>query len=47
MLRDVEGVRLNVLDEGSGHAVVFLHGLGGCWRDWEPQVEMLARPITA
>ena len=39
MLRDIEGVRLNVLDEGAGQAVVFLHGLGGCWRDWEPQVE--------
>ena len=39
MLRDIEGVRLNVLDEGTGPAVVFLHGLGGCWHDWEPQVE--------
>ena len=39
MLRDIEGVRLNVLDEGTGQAVVFLHGLGGCWHDWEPQVE--------
>jgi 3-oxoadipate enol-lactonase len=39
MLRDIEGVRLNVLDEGTGQAIVFLHGLGGCWRDWEPQVE--------
>lgn len=39
MLRDIEGVRLNVLDEGTGEAVVFLHGLGGCWHDWEPQVE--------
>jgi len=39
MLREIEGVRLNVLDEGAGQAIVFLHGLGGCWRDWEPQVE--------
>jgi 3-oxoadipate enol-lactonase len=39
MLRDIGGVRLNVLDEGAGQAVLFLHGLGGCWRDWEPQVE--------
>lgn len=39
MLRDIGGVRLNVLDEGTGQAVLFLHGLGGCWRDWEPQVE--------
>lgn len=42
MLRDVDGVRINVLDEGTGPAIVFLHGLGGCWRDWEPQVESLS-----
>jgi len=42
MLRDVDGVRLNVLDEGEGHAVLFLHGLGGCWRDWEPQLDSLS-----
>lgn len=41
MLRDVDGVRINVLDEGDGQAILFLHGLGGCWRDWEPQVESL------
>lgn len=39
MLIDVEGVRLNVLDEGTGHPVLFLHGLGGSWRDWEPQLD--------
>lgn len=39
MLREIDGVRLNVLDEGAGQALVLLHGLGGCWRDWEPQVE--------
>ena len=42
MLREVNGVRLNVLDEGEGHPVVFLHGLGGCWRDWEPQLDSLS-----
>lgn len=42
MLRDIDGVRINVLDEGSGPAVLFLHGLGGCWRDWEPQLENLS-----
>jgi 3-oxoadipate enol-lactonase len=42
MLRDVDGVRINVMDEGSGPAVLFLHGLGGCWRDWEPQLDSLS-----
>ncbi len=41
MLVDVEGTRINVIDEGTGHPVLFLHGLGGCWRDWEPQLETL------
>lgn len=42
MLREIDGVRINVLDEGSGPAVLFLHGLGGCWRDWEPQLDRLS-----
>ena len=41
MRHDIDGVRLNVLDEGSGEVVVFLHGLGGCWRDWAPQLDGL------
>jgi 3-oxoadipate enol-lactonase len=41
VLRAVNGVRINVLDEGEGHPLVFLHGLGGCWRDWEPQLDHL------
>jgi 3-oxoadipate enol-lactonase len=39
MLTDIDGIRLNVLDEGTGHPVLFLHGLGGSWRDWEPQLD--------
>jgi 3-oxoadipate enol-lactonase len=41
MLREIDGVRINVLDEGTGPTIVFLHGLGGCWRDWEPQLDSL------
>ncbi|MGH7747469.1 MAG: alpha/beta fold hydrolase, partial [Candidatus Dormibacteria bacterium] len=43
MLIDVDGIRLNVLDEGSGHPVLFLHGLGGSWRDWEPQLDSFSK----
>jgi pimeloyl-ACP methyl ester carboxylesterase len=42
MLREIDGVRINVLDEGHGQAIVFLHGLGGCWRDWAPQLDNLS-----
>jgi 3-oxoadipate enol-lactonase len=41
MQRSVNGVRLNVIDEGEGHPILFLHGLGGSWRDWEPQLDAL------
>lgn len=40
--RSIDGVRLNVLDEGEGPTVLFLHGLGGTWRDWEPQLDDLS-----
>ncbi|HLM63225.1 MAG TPA: alpha/beta fold hydrolase [Acidimicrobiales bacterium] len=42
MRHSVHGVHINVIDEGSGPAVLFLHGLGGCWRDWAPQLDSLA-----
>ncbi len=41
MLCRVNGVRLNVIDEGHGPPVVFVHGLGGTWRDWEPELDQL------
>lgn len=31
-----------MLDEGEGPTVLFLHGLGGTWRDWEPQLDDLS-----
>jgi 3-oxoadipate enol-lactonase len=43
VLIDIDGIRLNVLDEGTGHPVLFLHGLGGSWRDWEPQLDSFSR----
>lgn len=42
MQRSIDGIRLNVLDEGEGPPVLFLHGLGGTWRDWEPQLDALS-----
>lgn len=41
MRRQAGDVQLNVIDEGAGEAVLLLHGLGGSWRDWVPQVEGL------
>jgi pimeloyl-ACP methyl ester carboxylesterase len=33
---------VNVLDIGSGPAVVFLHGLSGCWQNWLQSIPPLA-----
>lgn len=41
MRHRIGDVLLNVIDEGDGDAILFLHGLGGCWRDWTPQVDNL------
>lgn len=30
----VDGRSVNVVDIGSGPAIVFLHGLAGCWQNW-------------
>jgi pimeloyl-ACP methyl ester carboxylesterase len=35
-------VRLNVVEAGEGHPVLFLPGLGGCWHDWEEQLDGLS-----
>lgn len=39
---DVNGTRLHVTEEGTGHAVLFLHGMGCDGTDWEPQVDAFA-----
>ena len=40
---DVDGSPVNVVDIGSGPAVVFLHGLAGCWQNWLENIPALAR----
>lgn len=42
MLIDAGGFRCNVIDEGSGRPIVWLHGLGGTWREFELQLDHLA-----
>jgi pimeloyl-ACP methyl ester carboxylesterase len=39
----VQGRLVNVLDMGDGPAVVFLHGLSGCWQNWLETIPALAR----
>jgi pimeloyl-ACP methyl ester carboxylesterase len=34
----VQGRRVNVLDVGSGPALVFIHGHSGCWQHWLEQL---------
>jgi 3-oxoadipate enol-lactonase len=43
MLVDIGGIRLNVIEAGSGHPIIFLSGLGGTWSDWEQQLDGLSR----
>jgi pimeloyl-ACP methyl ester carboxylesterase len=42
MLVSAGEIRLNVVEAGQGHPVIFLPGLGGCWQDWEEQLDGLA-----
>src|SRR3954453_3877913 len=35
--------KLNVLDLGSGPAIVWVHGLGGAWQNWLEQLPELSR----
>jgi pimeloyl-ACP methyl ester carboxylesterase len=38
----VEGQSIHVYDRGRGPALVFIHGMFGDWRDWEPILESLS-----
>lgn len=31
---ELPGVEVNYAEMGAGEAVLFIHGLGGCWRNW-------------
>ncbi len=39
----VHGSLVNVLDIGEGPAVLFLHGLSGCWQNWLENIPDVAR----
>jgi pimeloyl-ACP methyl ester carboxylesterase len=34
---------MNIVDLGSGPAVLFIHGLSGCWQNWLEQLPLFAR----
>ena len=31
---EVDGARINYAEIGAGPAIIFVHGLGGCWQNW-------------
>jgi pimeloyl-ACP methyl ester carboxylesterase len=39
----VRGSPLNVIDMGGGDALIFIHGLGGCWENWLEQLPVFAQ----
>lgn len=39
---ETNGVTLNVLEQGEGPVVLFVHGFPGGWRDWRRQMAMVA-----
>lgn len=42
LIDEVNGTRLNVIEEGDGPALLLLHGMGGSWREWAPQLDGLS-----
>ena len=42
-IEHVNGVDINYIDVGEGHAVVLLHGLGSSNKDWDKQIPVLSQ----
>ena len=42
-LEHVNGIDVNFIDVGEGHAVVLLHGLGSSNKDWDLQIPVLSQ----
>ena len=41
---EIDGAAVNYVDMGSGeNAVVFIHGLGGCWQNWLENIPAVAQ----
>lgn len=38
----VDGVRIHFVEMGKGRPIIFLHGLGGSWKDWAANLSALA-----
>jgi pimeloyl-ACP methyl ester carboxylesterase len=40
---EIEGARVNYVEVGEGPAIVFVHGLAGCWQNWLENIPHFAR----
>lgn len=39
---EVDGARINYAEIGGGPAIIFVHGLGGCWQNWLENMPRMA-----
>ena len=39
---EIEGGAVNYAEIGSGPAIIFVHGLGGCWQNWLENMPRMA-----
>ncbi|MEZ5156058.1 MAG: alpha/beta hydrolase [Solirubrobacterales bacterium] len=39
---DVDGAEVNCVEIGEGPAIIFVHGLGGCWQNWLENMPRMA-----